>query len=119
MYNNWIPAKTGYTMGYFTRGDIPFHYALADAFTICDQYFCSVQGPTNPNRLYQWTGMIDPQRHRRRTGHRQQRGRLLLDHLPGEAAGRGRLAGGSTRQPDNFDDNPLAWFNQFKNAATD
>jgi phospholipase C len=48
------------TMGYYTRADLPFHYALADSFTICDNYHCSVFGPTNPNRLYGWTGMIDP-----------------------------------------------------------
>ncbi|HVT76657.1 MAG TPA: alkaline phosphatase family protein, partial [Acidimicrobiales bacterium] len=44
---------------YFTRADLPFHYALADAFTICDRYFCSVLGPTIPNRLYMMTGMLD------------------------------------------------------------
>jgi phospholipase C len=47
-------------MSYFTRKDLPFHYALADSFTICDRYFCSVTGPTNPNRLYMWTAWIDP-----------------------------------------------------------
>src|SRR5437588_2447917 len=40
------------TMGYYTRQDLAFYYALADAFTICDHYFCSVIGPTDPNRLY-------------------------------------------------------------------
>jgi phospholipase C len=40
---------------------VPWQYALADAFTLCDQYFCSVQGPTTPNRLYLWTGTIDPE----------------------------------------------------------
>ena len=39
------------TMGYFTRADLAFYYALADAFTICDGYHCSVLGPTDPNRL--------------------------------------------------------------------
>jgi phospholipase C len=53
-------AKGPYTMGYFKREDIPFHYALAEAFTICDAYHCSVMGPTWPNRLYWMTGMIDP-----------------------------------------------------------
>jgi len=48
------------TMGYYERQDIPFHYALADAFTICDNYFCSVLGPTRPNRMYAQTGTIDP-----------------------------------------------------------
>ncbi|HWJ69855.1 MAG TPA: alkaline phosphatase family protein [Sphingobium sp.] len=53
-------ANGPYTMGYFKREDIPFHYALADAFTICDGYHCSVMGPTWPNRLYHFTGTIDP-----------------------------------------------------------
>jgi len=48
------------TMGYFDERDIPYHYALARAFTICDQYFCSVMGPTDPNRSYAMTGTIDP-----------------------------------------------------------
>ncbi|MBO2449558.1 phospholipase C, phosphocholine-specific [Actinomadura barringtoniae] len=55
-YDNWIPAKTKYTMAYFERNDIPFHYALADAFTICDAYHCSFIGATDPNRYYMWTG---------------------------------------------------------------
>jgi phospholipase C len=66
--DQWLPAHRAadgadgpYTMGYFTREDIPFHYALADAFTICDGYHCSVMGPTRPNRLYWMTGMIDPE----------------------------------------------------------
>ncbi|MFI5783402.1 phosphocholine-specific phospholipase C [Nocardia sp. NPDC051570] len=59
-YNAWIPAKSPMTMGYFTDADVPFHRALANAFTLCDHYFCSLQGPTTPNRLYHWTGTIDP-----------------------------------------------------------
>jgi phospholipase C len=35
-YDQWVQAKTNITMAYLTRDDIPFHYALADAFTICD-----------------------------------------------------------------------------------
>jgi phospholipase C len=46
------------TMGYHNRQDIPFYYALADAFTICDQHFCSSLTGTNPNRLYFWSGTI-------------------------------------------------------------
>ena len=56
----WPLNKTDMTMGYFLRQDIPFHYALADAFTICDHYFCSIAGPTCPNRAMLWTGSIDP-----------------------------------------------------------
>jgi len=53
-------TKAPYVMGYFTREDIPFHYALADAFTICDNYHCSVLGPTHPNRYLWMTGTLDP-----------------------------------------------------------
>jgi phospholipase C len=48
------------TMGYFTRQDLAFYYALADAFTVCDHYFCSVLGPTDPNRLMLMSASIDP-----------------------------------------------------------
>ena len=44
------------TLGYYDRHDIPFYYAFADAFTVCDQHFCSLQTSTTPNRLYLWTG---------------------------------------------------------------
>jgi phospholipase C len=57
----WPLNKTDMTMGYFLRQDIPFHYALADSFTVCDHYFCSIAGPTCPNRAMLWTGSIDPQ----------------------------------------------------------
>ncbi len=49
------------TMGYHTRSDLPYHYALADAFTICDGYHCSIMGPTHPNRLMALSGTIDPE----------------------------------------------------------
>ena len=43
-------------MGYFTRNEIPFQYAVADAFTICDGYHQAIMAPTSPNRMYFWTG---------------------------------------------------------------
>jgi phospholipase C len=49
------------TMGHYTRADLPFYYALADAFTVCDGYHCSVLGPTDPNRLMLMSGSIDPE----------------------------------------------------------
>ena len=65
--DQWLPAHRAadgahgpYTMGYYKRADIPFHYALADAFTLCDSYHCSVFGSTRPNRLYWMTASIDP-----------------------------------------------------------
>jgi phospholipase C len=48
------------TMGYHTRQDLAFYYALADAFTLCDSYHCSVMGPTDPNRLYSMSATLDP-----------------------------------------------------------
>jgi len=46
------------TMGFYSREDIPFYYSLADAFTVCDQNFCSSLTGTTPNRLYFWSGTI-------------------------------------------------------------
>ena len=66
-YDQWLEVKQSgeeeyedmpLTMGYYTREDIPFYYALADAFTVCDQHFCSSLTGTTPNRLYFWTGTI-------------------------------------------------------------
>ena len=65
--DQWLPAHRAadgvngpYVMGYYEREDIPFQFALADAFTVCDNSFSSVLGPTWPNRLYWMTGTIDP-----------------------------------------------------------
>jgi len=65
--DKWLPAHRQadrangpYVMGYYERADIPFHFALADAFTVCDAYHCSVLGPTWPNRMMWMTGTIDP-----------------------------------------------------------
>jgi len=52
LWNQWVPIKGATTMSYYTRADLGYYYALADAYTICDNYHCSVLGPTNPNRLY-------------------------------------------------------------------
>ncbi len=48
------------TMGHYDRGDLPFYYALADAFTLCDGYFSSVIGPTDPNRVMWFSATVDP-----------------------------------------------------------
>lgn len=66
-YDQWLEAKRSgnkeymdmpLTLGHYTREDLPFYYALADAFTVCDQHFCSCLTGTTPNRLYYWTGTI-------------------------------------------------------------
>ncbi len=65
--DGWIPAhrssdgaRAPLTMGHFTREDLPYYYALADAFTLCDGYYCSVFGPTHPNRYFLMTATNDP-----------------------------------------------------------
>jgi phospholipase C len=72
-YDRWLDTKrSGHkeyaamplTMGFYTREDIPFYYALADAFTVCDQNFCSSLTGTTPNRLYLWTGTIREEQNR-------------------------------------------------------
>ena len=66
--NGWITAhlpangaNAPTSMGYFDERDIPYYHALAKSFTICDRYFCSVMGATDPNRSYAMTGTIDPE----------------------------------------------------------
>ena len=54
----WVANKGTTSMAHLTRTDIPFHYALADAFTVCDAYHCSLLGPTDPNRYHMWTGWV-------------------------------------------------------------
>ncbi|UBM60865.1 phospholipase C, phosphocholine-specific [Marinilongibacter aquaticus] len=64
-FDGWIEAKRPgnkdykhipLTMGYYSRQDIPFYYAFADAFTVCDQHFCASLTGTTTNRSYFWTG---------------------------------------------------------------
>lgn len=58
---HWAAAKHNHALGYYRRADIPFQYALADAFTICDAYHASIQTGTNSNRVFLWSGGNDPQ----------------------------------------------------------
>nr|WP_280528270.1 phospholipase C, phosphocholine-specific [Actinoplanes ianthinogenes] len=57
-FDQWVPHKGVQTMTHHTRADLPFHFALADAFTVCDSYYCSLLGPTDPNRYHMWTGWV-------------------------------------------------------------
>lgn len=40
------------SLGYYVESDLPFFGALARNFTVLDRYFCSMAGPTNPNRMF-------------------------------------------------------------------
>ncbi|MCD0488564.1 phospholipase C, phosphocholine-specific [Pedobacter sp. MC2016-14] len=71
--DNWLESKKSgnpdyasmpLTMGFYDRKDIPFYYALADAFTVCDQHFCSALTGTSANRSYFWSGTIREEQHK-------------------------------------------------------
>ncbi len=59
--DQWLSAKSRLGMGAYRGAEIPFQTALANAFTLCDAYHCSIHAGTNPNRLFLWTGTNDPQ----------------------------------------------------------
>ena len=40
------------TLGYYTKADLPCYYSLFNTSTLCVNYFCSLLGPTYPNRFY-------------------------------------------------------------------
>jgi phospholipase C len=108
-----------YTMAYFKRDDVPFHWALADAFTICDGYHCSMLGPTWPNRLYLMTGQVDP------AG--TNGGPVTSNFVPSEgyswktypemltAAG---VSWKIYQEADNYGMNVMEYFDQYQNAPT-
>jgi phospholipase C len=132
-YDQWVPSKGSTTMAYLTREDIPFHYALADAFTVCDAYHCSILSSTDPNRYYMWTGYV---------GNDGQGGGPVLSNAELgygwttyperlEAAGvswkiyqdigtgldaAGGWGWGSDPYIGNYGDNSLLYFNQYRNA---
>lgn len=116
-FDAWNTARSpGLGMGYFTRDDLPFYYALADQFTICDQYFCSTLTQTNPNRLHLFSGS---------NGLSVGQTAVLDNTEPAAGfswttyAERLQQAGISWKvyqQSNNFDDNALAWFAPFKKA---
>jgi phospholipase C len=133
-YDAWVPNKGTSTMAYLTRNDIPFHYALADAFTVCDAYYCSFLGPTDPNRYHMWTGW---------TGNDGKNGGPVLDNAEAgydwstypeilqaagiswkiyQDVGEGLDAAHSWGFTDhdafigNFGDNALLFFHQYQNA---
>ncbi len=106
-----------YTMAYFTQDDIPFHWALANAFTICDGYHCSMLGPTWPNRLYLMTGTVDP--------NGDQGGPVYKNEVPSEGFSWPTYpelltsAGVSWRvyqENDNYGLNVLEYFDNYQNA---
>ena len=140
-HDRWLSAKPSgvkeyaampLTLGYCERRDLPFHYAFADAFTVCDQAFCSSLTGTTANRLYLWSGTIRPDRDPAAPAHvnnadtdyhREVSWTSFPERL--EEAGISwrvyqneiSLASGLQGEEDawltNFTDNPLEWFRQY------
>ncbi|WP_119079144.1 phosphocholine-specific phospholipase C [Chitinophaga alhagiae] len=104
-YDKWLPAKKPgnkqyadmpLTMGYYTREDLPFNYAMADAFTVCDQNFCSAMTSTTPNRSFFWTGRI-----------MQEENGLQKAHIRNDNYSYGKLNWGTF--PELLEENGIAW----------
>ncbi len=141
-YNQWLQAKASgnkafasmpLTLGYYTREDLPFYYALADAFTVCDQNFCSSQTGTTPNRLYLWTGTIrDPRQPDSRANvwnsdvdygkeaswttfpERLEDENISWKIYQNEISLPTGLEGEEESWLANFTDNPIEWFSQYQ-----
>jgi phospholipase C len=58
--SKWPTAKTPLSMSYYEGAEVPFQRSLAEAFTLCDAYHCSMHTGTIPNRLFYWTGTNGP-----------------------------------------------------------
>ena len=122
----WPVAKTEHSMGYFGESDIPFQYALAEAFTVCDAYHCSMQTGTNSNRLFLWSGTNDPTGTMGGPSLSNSHDALVADggHPDGYRwttyPERLLEAGVSWRiyqdMADNFTDNPVAGFQTFRDS---
>ncbi len=139
-YDQWLEWKRNsiaeysnmpLTMGYHTREDLPFYYALADAFTVCDQNFCSALTGTNPNRLYFWTGTVREEQHEHSRAHvwndDMDYGTLKWSTFPERLEALGvswkcyqnevAIDTGFQGEEDpwlsNFQDNPLEFFSQY------
>ncbi|MBP2157529.1 MULTISPECIES: phosphocholine-specific phospholipase C [Asticcacaulis] len=119
----WPDAKHNHSMAYFSRVDMPFQYALAEAFTLCDAYFCSMHSGTNPNRTFHWTGT--------NVGPNGPVTNNDYDNLGADPKGHGgydwttypeRLSAAGINwqvyqdMKDNFTDNPLAGFKTYRAA---
>jgi len=134
-YDAWLIAKpkrglVPFTLGHYARADIPFYYALADAFTVCDQAFCSSLTGTTANRLYFWTGTIRadatdvPRVLNAETDYdREAAWRTFPERLEdagiswriyqNEVSYDSGFRGEEDAWLANFGDNPIEWFTQF------
>lgn len=121
--NEWPRYKEDHSMGYFKEQEMPFQYALAQAFTICDGYFCSLHGGTNTNRMFHWTGtngatvgdeVVVNNTHDSISSSETQGFDWTTYPERLEQAGVSWMV--YQNMPDNFTDNPLAGFTQYREA---
>ncbi|CAN5342974.1 phospholipase C, phosphocholine-specific [soil metagenome] len=122
----WPRAKQNHSMGHYAKDDLPFQWAMANAFTVCDAYHCGSQTGTNTNRLFIWTGTNDPLA--KGNGPATYNDYDWFDANPGNDGGytwttypeRLEAAGISWQvyenMADNYTDNPLAGFHSFRAA---
>ncbi len=122
--NAWCTAKQNHSLGYYQEADIPFQFALARAFTLCDHYHCATQTGTNTNRLFLWSGHNDPLGVAGGPSTDNSRDNFnanpATDYRWTTYAERLEDAGISWQvyqnMADNFTDNPLAGFRPFRDA---
>ena len=119
---NWVQYKQPQSMGYYKQQEVDFQFALANAFTLCDAYHCAMHTGTNSNRMFIWTGTNGP------TGANVASVVNDLDDIGPSTVGydwttypeRLQQAGVTWKvyqnMPDNFTDNPLAGFKQYRRA---
>ena len=102
-------------VGYYTRSDIPLYWWAADQFTLCDSYFCSVLGPTTPNRYYSMTGTIDAAGAAGGPAFENSVTNVSWETYP-ERLTKAGISWRVYHEADDFDDNCLKFFTQYKNA---
>ncbi|GGX20747.1 phospholipase C, phosphocholine-specific [Pigmentiphaga litoralis] len=123
---DWPTQKKDISMGYFKESEIPFQFALANAFTICDAYHCSMHTGTDANRAFHITGTNGPTAQGTAFVNNEWD---AIDGLPASAnigytwttyAERLEAAGVSwisyQNMPDEWGDNMLGAFQQFRKA---
>jgi phospholipase C len=122
----WALLKTPRTMGYLTRADLPFYHVLADAFTVCDAYHSSLQGPTDPNRLFMFSGTcgltVEDIDDGNQTAEMANDFAGYIGHAWTTTAERLQQQGVSWKvyqEYDNYGDNALAYFKAFRNLDRD
>jgi len=122
--DNWLPAHRGadgvngpYTMSYYNQDDIPFHFALAQNFTILDNYHCSLLGPTWPNRLYLMSAWIDPEGVGGGPIISNEHNSLFTWKSYPEALSEAGVSWKVYQEVDNYGTNVLEYFDSFVNAS--